>query len=63
MATWPKETLNLQVGDFVIWVEGDAWSDQTTGVRGVETVPGQLGPEILETHPAGSCAMVEGERG
>ena len=62
MAAWPKETLNLQVGDFIIWVEGDAGQDQATGVRGVETVPGQLGPEILETHPAGRCAVVEGER-
>ncbi len=63
MATWPKETLNLRVGDFVIWVEGDAWSDQVTGVRGVETVPEQLGPEILETQPAGLGAIAEGEGG
>ena len=63
MATWPKETLNLRVGDFVIWVEGDAWSDQATGVRGAEALPGQFGAEILEAHPAGRCAIAEGEGG
>ncbi len=63
MASWPKETLNLQVGDFFIWVEGDAWQDQETGVQRVETVPEQLGPEILETQPAGLGAIAEGEGG
>ncbi len=63
MATWPKETLNLQVGNFFIWVEGDAGQDQETGVQRVETVPEQLGPEILETYPAGLGAMDEGEGG
>jgi hypothetical protein len=33
MASWPKETLNLQVGDFVIWVEGDAGQDPELGSR------------------------------
>ncbi len=63
MAAWPKETLNLKVGDFVHWVEGDAWQDQATGVRGVKMVPGQLGPEIFETHPAELGSIAEGEGG
>ncbi len=63
MAAWHKETLNLQVGDFVIWVEADAWQDHATGIRGVETVPEQLGPEILETQAAGLRAIAEGEGG
>jgi hypothetical protein len=63
MASWPKETLNLQVGDFIFWVEGGTWQDQETGVRGVEALPGQFGTEILETQPAGLWAVTEGERG
>ena len=44
-------------------VESGSRQDQDTGLPGVETVPGQLGLEVLEAHPAGRSVEAEGEGG
>jgi len=46
-----------------VLVEGGPRQDQETGVRGVEAVPNQLEPEILEAHPAAGRSVSEEEGG
>ncbi len=44
-------------------VESCSRQNQDTGLPGVETVPGQLGLEVLEAHPAGRSVEAEGGGG
>lgn len=44
-----------------VLVEGRPWQDQETSLGGIEEVPGQLGPEVLEAHSTGCGALSERE--
>jgi len=44
-----------------VLVEGRPRQDQETSLRGTETLPGQLGPEVLEANPAAGRSVSEDE--